>query len=36
MFTPLEYGSVGLAEETALERFGEDNIEVSPPGSQYR
>ncbi|CAH2006880.1 unnamed protein product [Acanthoscelides obtectus] len=28
VFTPLEYGVVGLSEETAIERFGEDNIEV--------
>lgn len=29
MFTPLEYGSCGLSEEKAVERFGEENIEVS-------
>ena len=28
VFTPLEYGCVGLSEETAIKRFGEDNIEV--------
>ncbi|KAJ9522967.1 hypothetical protein QJQ45_023766 [Haematococcus lacustris] len=28
VFTPLEYGSVGLTEEEALERYGEDNVEV--------
>lgn len=28
VFSPLEYGAVGLSEETAIERFGEDNIEV--------
>ncbi|EFA02207.2 thioredoxin reductase 1, mitochondrial [Tribolium castaneum] len=28
IFTPLEYGSVGLCEETAIERYGEDNIEI--------
>lgn len=29
VFTPLEYGCVGLSEETAIKRFGEDNVEVS-------
>ena len=28
MFTPLEYGSIGLPEEDAITIFGEDNIEV--------
>jgi len=28
VFTPLEYGSCGYAEEDAFEKFGEDNIEV--------
>jgi thioredoxin reductase (NADPH) len=28
VFTPLEYGCVGLSEEQALERYGEDSIEV--------
>ena len=28
MFTPLEYGTVGLSEEDALEQYGEDNLEV--------
>nr|XP_033810372.1 thioredoxin reductase 2, mitochondrial isoform X1 [Geotrypetes seraphini] len=28
VFTPLEYGCVGLAEEEAARRYGEDNIEV--------
>ncbi|XP_032514204.2 thioredoxin reductase 1, mitochondrial isoform X3 [Danaus plexippus] len=28
VFTPLEYGCVGLSEETALERYGADNLEV--------
>ncbi|GFH24573.1 thioredoxin reductase TR1 [Haematococcus lacustris] len=28
VFTPLEYGSVGLTEEEALERYGEANVEV--------
>lgn len=28
VFSPLEYGAVGLSEETAIERYGEDNIEI--------
>ena len=28
VFTPLEYGCCGLAEEAAKEKFGEDKIEV--------
>ena len=28
VFTPLEYGSCGYAEENAIEKFGEENIEV--------
>ncbi|XP_049695272.1 thioredoxin reductase 2, mitochondrial isoform X2 [Helicoverpa armigera] len=28
IFTPLEYGCVGLSEETATERYGADNLEV--------
>jgi thioredoxin/glutathione reductase (selenoprotein) len=28
VFTPLEYGCVGLTEQQAIERFGADNIEV--------
>jgi len=28
VFTPLEYGCCGLAEEDAIDRHGEDNIEV--------
>lgn len=28
VFSPLEYGCVGLSEEVATARFGEDNIEV--------
>ncbi|XP_040611096.1 thioredoxin reductase 1, cytoplasmic isoform X1 [Mesocricetus auratus] len=28
VFTPLEYGCCGLSEEKAVERFGEENIEV--------
>lgn len=29
MFTPLEFGTVGLSEEKAIDSYGEDNIEVS-------
>lgn len=28
MFTPLEYGSCGLAEERAVEEYGKQNLEV--------
>lgn len=28
VFSPLEYGCVGLSEEAAIKKFGEDNIEV--------
>ena len=28
VFTPLEYGCVGMSEETAEKQFGKDNIEV--------
>lgn len=28
VFTPLEYGCCGLSEEAAIERYGEENIEV--------
>jgi pyruvate/2-oxoglutarate dehydrogenase complex dihydrolipoamide dehydrogenase (E3) component len=28
VFTPIEYGCCGLAEEDAIEKFGEDNLEV--------
>lgn len=28
VFSPAEYGCVGLSEEVALARFGEDNVEV--------
>jgi len=28
VFTPMEYGCVGLSEETAMEKYGKDNIEV--------
>lgn len=29
MFTPLEFGTVGLSEEKAIDSYGESNIEVS-------
>lgn len=28
VFTPLEYGCIGLSEEAAIERYGQDDIEV--------
>ena len=28
VFTPLEYGSVGMTEEAAAEKYGEDNLEI--------
>lgn len=28
VFTPIEYGAIGLSEEAAYERFGADNVEV--------
>mmetsp|Transcript_24607 Transcript_24607/g.59226 ORF Transcript_24607/g.59226 Transcript_24607/m.59226 type:complete len:384 (-) Transcript_24607:388-1539(-) len=28
VFTPLEYGAIGLSEEDAIKTYGEDNIEV--------
>ena len=28
VFTPLEYGCIGMAEELAVETYGADNIEV--------
>lgn len=28
VFTPLEYGACGYSEEKAIEKFGEENIEV--------
>lgn len=28
VFSPLEYGCVGLSEEAAIRKFGEDNVEV--------
>jgi thioredoxin reductase (NADPH) len=31
VFTPLEYGCCGLSEEKAMEKFGEENIEVNSP-----
>lgn len=28
VFSPLEYGAVGLSEEAAIAKFGEDNLEI--------
>ncbi|ESO97401.1 hypothetical protein LOTGIDRAFT_159432 [Lottia gigantea] len=28
VFTPIEYGCVGLSEESAVEKFGEENLEI--------
>lgn len=28
VFTPLEYGTIGLSEEAAYEKYGKDQIEV--------
>ena len=28
VFTPLEFGTVGLSEEKAIDLYGEENIEV--------
>lgn len=28
VFTPLEYGCCGLSEEAAIDKYGEDDIEV--------
>lgn len=28
VFTPLEYGAIGLSEEDAIKKFGDENIEV--------
>ena len=28
VFTPLEYGAIGYAEEDAIAEFGEENLEV--------
>ena len=36
VFTPLEYGCVGLAEEDALKIYGETNIEVREIDTVYR
>ena len=30
MFTPLEYSTVGVTEDEAIARHGEENIEVRP------
>ena len=30
VFTPIEYSCVGLSEEDAIEKYGEDGIEVMP------
>eukprot|EP01135_Chromosphaera_perkinsii_P004544 Nk52_evm14s288 gene=Nk52_evmTU14s288 len=32
VFTPLEYGAIGLSEEDAIAQYGEDNIEVYQTG----
>ena len=29
VFTPIEYGAIGLSEEDAIKKLGEENIEVS-------
>ena len=29
VFTTLEFGSVGLSEQSAVDQYGEDNVEVS-------
>uniref|UniRef100_A0A0M3KI17 Probable glutathione reductase 2 (inferred by orthology to a C. elegans protein) n=1 Tax=Anisakis simplex TaxID=6269 RepID=A0A0M3KI17_ANISI len=29
IFTPVEYGCVGISEENAIKRYGEENVEVS-------
>jgi hypothetical protein len=29
VFTPLEYGAIGLSEEEAIETYGEENLEVN-------
>merc|ERR1711872_298127 len=34
VFTPLEYGCCGLAEEDAIKQFGEEDIEVYHTGFQ--
>ena len=28
VFTPLEYGCIGLSEESAIAKYGEEDIEV--------
>jgi thioredoxin reductase (NADPH) len=28
VFTPLEYGCCGMSEEEAIEKIGEDNLEI--------
>lgn len=28
VFTPLEYGCVGISEEKAIEKYGEDKLEI--------
>lgn len=28
VFTPLEYGCIGLCEEDAIKKYGEENIEI--------
>jgi len=28
VFTPLEYGTIGLSEEAAIEKYGEENLEI--------
>jgi thioredoxin reductase (NADPH) len=28
VFTPMEYGTIGLTEQAAISHFGEENIEV--------
>jgi thioredoxin reductase (NADPH) len=28
VFTPIEYGTIGLSEEVAIQQYGADNIEV--------
>ena len=36
VFTPLEYSCVGLSEEEAVKRHGEDNLEVSAINSYVK
>lgn len=28
IFTPLEYGTIGLSEEAAIKRFGKENLKI--------